>query len=355
MMAVLAMTPSTNKASAHCDIEIDILSDLAHTYLNDSLQAKTSSKESSKRPKNAGKGRKKGKADLTNFSLSCVESTNITVSFENKKTLFQMDKRPKSTKSTKSKMENVFLSGEEENGSSINLLRKPDGQIIGSMTDVIEGTVTQLKVDMDGINSVEIIPSSDFPPEADAVVELVPNKEAPPQRFLFDTLKIPNVTRRVNIASMITIDVLVLWTKNAECKYATEDRSCTRNNGTKEQMVALIELAIFETNTAYEKSGVNLKLELAHSELVDSINEPAEDAFYATLSNLRSDPAVQQKRASYGADIVALIIDDSQYCGMGKHIEILLFHILPIYLGMTCYLLPILSLSQLCSIFGTKN
>ena len=118
----------------------------------------------------------------------------------------------------------------------------------------------------------------------------------------------------------VQIDVLVLYTANAECRNAGFARGCMRNENTKVAMLNLINLAVSETNVAYDLSGVNVYLNLVHV-AYDTYIEASADAFGTALSDLanNNDGKLDQAhalRTTYGADVVALIIDDSQYCGV---------------------------------------
>jgi hypothetical protein len=114
------------------------------------------------------------------------------------------------------------------------------------------------------------------------------------------------------------IDVLVLWTAYAECRKSGLSRGCTRTATTEANMRALINLAVAETNTAYAESGVNVELNLIHAYYTTYIENRT---FSQALSDLRGTTDgfiddVHVKRAEHGADVVAMIIDDSAYCGI---------------------------------------
>mmetsp|Transcript_32782 Transcript_32782/g.57231 ORF Transcript_32782/g.57231 Transcript_32782/m.57231 type:complete len:556 (+) Transcript_32782:3-1670(+) len=120
-----------------------------------------------------------------------------------------------------------------------------------------------------------------------------------------------------------TLDVLVPWTGNAECRNSgLALRGCTLTGQTDTNMRNRINLAIQETNTAYASSGVNAQLNLVHAYRTPTYREARSNAFSKALSAIRSKTdgnmdEVHGYRTQYGADIVALIIDDSQYCGIG--------------------------------------
>ena len=93
---------------------------------------------------------------------------------------------------------------------------------------------------------------------------------------------------------------------------------CTLTDQTEANIRGTIALAVAETNTAYDRSGVLIELRLVHAYLDADYVEPS---FSSSLSQLRSKTdgkldSVHAKRDQYEADIVALIIDDPQYCGI---------------------------------------
>merc|ERR1712157_251690 len=115
------------------------------------------------------------------------------------------------------------------------------------------------------------------------------------------------------------IDVMVVWTAKAECKRANKPESCTRNASTESGMRGLIDLAVEETNVAYANSGIPARLRLVHAAILPGYVEPG---FGDSLSQMRSQTDGQLDyihtwREQYGADVVAMLIDDPQYCGLG--------------------------------------
>ena len=116
--------------------------------------------------------------------------------------------------------------------------------------------------------------------------------------------------------------MLALWTLNAECRRSGLARDCTRTSQTTLNMVDMLDLAIAETNDAYELSGVNAELVLVHSELIE-YTEASSNAFSEALDHLASPTDgiiddVHNLRSQYGADLVAMIIDDDEYCGIAN-------------------------------------
>lgn len=94
-----------------------------------------------------------------------------------------------------------------------------------------------------------------------------------------------------------------------------------RTSTTQSSILSRINLAVTETNDAYSLSGVNVALRLVHV-AYDSYVEDTTDAFGVALGDLQSnnDGKLDQAhtlRTTYRADVVALIIDDSAFCGIG--------------------------------------
>lgn len=306
-------------ANAQCTMKIDI------PDIGGATSQPSSSRSSSKSSKGS-KSKKRGRLNLDNFASGCDEADEISVLLPDTWSTYKMTKKygksPKSSKSGKSHTEKTkYIYGDSENGSSINLLRKPSGQIVGSITDLNEGTVIQIAIDDDGGNIVDITSSEDFPPELEASDNFTIKDEAYPYEKPPYSLQNSTLRRRANTETFI-IDVMVVWTARAECVHAEKNVGCSVTSSTQEKMEDLIDLAVHETNIAYEKSGVNIELELVHSYRSD-YDEPSNNAFSQSLSDLRGKndgkiDEVHTLREKYGADIVVMIIDDEAYCGVGK-------------------------------------
>lgn len=104
-----------------------------------------------------------------------------------------------------------------------------------------------------------------------------------------------------------TIDVMVLYTPSAKAAA-----------GGQAAMDALIALAVSETNQGYANSGVVQRFRLVHAQEVAYV----ETSFDTALSDLQgtSDGRMDQIHAlrnQYGADIVSLLINNTDYCGLG--------------------------------------
>ena len=159
--------------------------------------------------------------------------------------------------------------------------------------------------------------SSDFPPEA------LPIETEDNNRILMMEKSLGNrsFTDRVLVddGSNSKLDVLGLWTSYAECRRSNLTRGCNQTAQTASNMLDLFDLAIKETNDAYGLSGINAELVLVHAELVPYTEAPS-NASEVALGQLTSPSDgilddVHNLRSQYGADIVAMIIDDDEYCG----------------------------------------
>jgi hypothetical protein len=119
--------------------------------------------------------------------------------------------------------------------------------------------------------------------------------------------------RRLFDDSGSTIDVMVVWTKAAECGNAGMSSGCTLNANTENKMRGLIDLAVEESNTAFEMSGIFTSLRLVHAYRDPNYVERGRGDFYSYLEHVTGDSdgnldSVHDKRALYGADVVQLMV-----------------------------------------------
>ena len=105
-----------------------------------------------------------------------------------------------------------------------------------------------------------------------------------------------------------TVDVLVVYTSLAK-----------NNEGGTAAMQALINLAVSETNQAYQSSDVSQRLRLVHAAELTGYTENGNfNTELARLSDTNDgyNDVVHAWRDQYGADEVAMIVNSSQYCGI---------------------------------------
>jgi len=86
-----------------------------------------------------------------------------------------------------------------------------------------------------------------------------------------------------------TINIMVLWTKQAECRSSgLHDQLCVTTSTTTTNMQNLITLALSESNIAFVESGINASLHLVHSYRTD-YNERNSDGTSEALEYLKSE------------------------------------------------------------------
>jgi hypothetical protein len=121
-----------------------------------------------------------------------------------------------------------------------------------------------------------------------------------------------NITDRQLAEAHTTLDVMVVWTKNAECKKSRKKEGCTPTKADTERMRGLIDLAVAETNVAFERSDVKITLRLVHA-YRRSYNE---NGMRRALDYITGNGGIRRNRAKYGADLVVMILHEPSYCGM---------------------------------------
>jgi hypothetical protein len=104
--------------------------------------------------------------------------------------------------------------------------------------------------------------------------------------------------------SAARIDVMVLYTSTA--------RSAA---GGTAAIKAVAQAAVDAANTAYANSQITQRLRLVHAQEV-TYNEASGD-YYDHLDWLTTDPAVAALRNAYRADLVDLLVQDGEFCGLG--------------------------------------
>ena len=218
--------------------------------------------------------------------------------------------------------------GEADDGSSLSLVVDERGHSTASYVNMPENTITDIYTDANGNLQSVTKSGNDYPDEADPedTIEMemtAPGEDGSGRRLGLRGLMPDQQQSHRHLSEDGTrLDVLVLWTAKAECRRSNLSAGCTRTASTKANIEATIDLAITETNAGYSLSGVNTELRLVHSELTPYV-EAGSNAFSVALNDLKGTSDGQMDyvhalRTQKGADFVALIIDDSQYCGIAK-------------------------------------
>lgn len=135
------------------------------------------------------------------------------------------------------------------------------------------------------------------------------------------TAKSADHRRRLFDDAGTTLDIMVVWTLEAECLYSGLQEVCTTSESTEDNMLGLIDLAIEESNTAFTLSGINTQLRLVHAYQHPDYVEKVVDTFSIAVDELQDAEDgelddVHEKRALYGADLVAMIVGGGTYCGI---------------------------------------
>jgi hypothetical protein len=156
-----------------------------------------------------------------------------------------------------------------------------------------------------GIHAVTRIDMSGYPSEHTA-----DNPSGALDASAGPVLNSKNATGDVGIQALTTVNVMVVYTASA----ATASGNIS----------SLIQLAVDETNQSYINSGVNINMVRVHTAQV-TYNE-ANRSFSQHTTALRSSTDnlmdnVHTLRNTYGADMVLLVVNDSEACGQAAAIN----------------------------------
>lgn len=172
-------------------------------------------------------------------------------------------------------------------------------QITGNLT-TSAGILQVRPTKIAGVHGVRRVDPASYP--EDLVLQPLAEPASPSSENAADPAKADSGAR---------IDVMVVYTAAAK----------TAAGGTA-QIEALIDLALTETNTGYSDSGVTPTMRIVHKAEV-SYTESGD--FVTDLNRLQSTSDgyvdnVHSLRDTHGADMVAMIIEGSQYCGIAYQI-----------------------------------
>lgn len=113
------------------------------------------------------------------------------------------------------------------------------------------------------------------------------------------------------------IDVMIVWTKKAECKLSGQAANCQLSHNTHAAMETEIELMVGEANTAYSLSGIHTELRLTHAYRHETYVENTLPQALRDVRRTDDDHLndVHDHRTTHGADLVVLIAEDPFRCG----------------------------------------
>ncbi|MBI4774627.1 MAG: hypothetical protein HY788_10690 [Deltaproteobacteria bacterium] len=159
------------------------------------------------------------------------------------------------------------------------------------------GVMYQVRYAGNGVHAVREIDQSMFPPEAEPIpAALRPSVQEPGMS-----------SSAVAADSGSTIDVLVVYTPLARVAAGE----------TADAIQALIALAVSETNSTYQNSGIDQRLNLVHTAEVNYTEGDMTNALYqltSTTDGIMDE--VHSLRNTYCADEVVLIVATGAYCGI---------------------------------------
>jgi hypothetical protein len=131
-----------------------------------------------------------------------------------------------------------------------------------------------------------------------------------------------NTTERQLAEAHTTLDIMVVWTTDAECNNNNLNSGCTTTGASEDAMRGLINLAVAETNVAFVNSNIHASLQLVHAYRESSYTEYETDDI-SSLRNALYDmkdgnvSGLREKREQVGADLVAMIVHHESKCGIG--------------------------------------
>lgn len=176
-----------------------------------------------------------------------------------------------------------------------------DGKVTGTMRHA--GKLYRIRAGVDGTHGVAEIDTRKFPrdhSEAEYKQQLMQNQAA---ELPAPSSMVGNF--RAALADTPVIRVLVNYTPAAR--------------GTTSDILALIDLAIAETNQGYVNAGVNARVELAHAAQVnytESGSNSTDRSRYASVDDRVMDE-IHTQRNTYAADVGVLLTDGNDACGNG--------------------------------------
>ncbi|CAB9512915.1 Peptidyl-Asp metalloendopeptidase [Seminavis robusta] len=216
-----------------------------------------------------------------------------------------------------------------------NLLRhasssnSEDDILTGVVQDLARGLWYEIKPNADGFNTVTVVRDEDVPESVDPTAALTfqespdeydDTSEGDATSFLQRQWnRIPSAVQKSIVnggenqaaASANTIiDVLVVWTMNAECVKSSLAAGCAVSDDTQAKMQAAVTLMMSETNRVYENSNLDLTLRLAHAQRDTTGFQ--ESGFARALLFASTSRTIKQLRYDHQADIVLFLIDNAK-------------------------------------------
>jgi peptidyl-Asp metalloendopeptidase len=195
----------------------------------------------------------------------------------------------------------------QETGERALLMLWDDGHLSGYFIYESRGfSISHVGSHIHTIAEIELPPDHTPSPEA-SFYESVAPRPAPPEPKV---APFPEAERQALETKKITIDLSMLYTKNAADYYLAEPAD-------------LLSLALEEANDTFRLSGLgNITLRLVHTQLIDYQETEGEqfDHLYRMVDGVGAFRDVRRLRDEKRADIVGLIIDSPTGCGLSTRV-----------------------------------
>ena len=216
-----------------------------------------------------------------------------------------------------------------------SFIRDDAGRIFGNIENITSSMMTEFWTNDSGEES-----SSEFPIPLDVGEDIIETDDLSDLNedyisFDFDDgfteiitpSSVPQSKRQLESSGMATIDILFVWTGEAECRASRKRPLCMHNSETEALIRKIINLGVRSTNAQLRRSGVDIQIRNVHSYRHPTYVEDSDtfpDAWYpdhlhaySCLSGgldgcLTDVPAI---RSHYNADLVNVVL--SNYGGYG--------------------------------------
>jgi hypothetical protein len=193
----------------------------------------------------------------------------------------------------------------EETGEPAVLMLWKDGHLTGNFA--YKGSIFMVNSLGGDIHTISEFDPSKLPPD-----HAPGTKDTTPRPVIAEptVAPFPDAERQAFEAKSITIDIMILYTKNAANKHLGDPAD-------------LLALAIEQSNETFRNSGLgNISLRLVHHQAID-YDEAGADQFnilYQMVDGLGPFKDVKKLRNEKRADIVGLIVDDPNGCGLSTRV-----------------------------------
>ncbi|PKO08457.1 MAG: hypothetical protein CVU40_15380 [Chloroflexi bacterium HGW-Chloroflexi-2] len=180
------------------------------------------------------------------------------------------------------------------------LIVSTDGTVSANLE--FQGKQYQLRDNGQGLYRFEEVDQTQFPEELDIIPDLSESSDG-----IFEPL-----LETTSADSGYIIDVLVVYTAAARS-----------GAGSTTNMLNQINLAVSETNTGYERSGIFSRMRLVYTAEInyDESILSTSTGWGTALSQLTNQDnvidEVRSLRNTYGADLVVMIVNNMTFCGIG--------------------------------------